>query len=75
MDYDIVKQCDVSGITLTCGLCLVYFEKTALVDKLLTYFGAHTGMNIYIKAVLSSSVVSEEKELKGIPAAFAATPR
>jgi len=73
MDYAIVKECAVSGITLSCGLCLLCSEKTALVGKLMTYFGAQTGMNIYMKAVLSSSVVSEEKGMKGIPAAFAVT--
>jgi len=73
MDYAIVKECAVSGVTLSCGLCLLCFDKTALVGKLMTYFGAQTGMNIYMKAVLSESVVSEEKGLKGIPAAFAVT--
>eukprot|EP00929_Paragymnodinium_shiwhaense_P096460 TRINITY_DN5804_c0_g1_i1.p1 TRINITY_DN5804_c0_g1~~TRINITY_DN5804_c0_g1_i1.p1 ORF type:complete len:494 (-),score=99.86 TRINITY_DN5804_c0_g1_i1:439-1920(-) len=39
--------------------------------KMAVYFGAQTGMNIYMKAVLSNSVVSEEHDLKGLPAAFA----
>mmetsp|Transcript_62681 Transcript_62681/g.161301 ORF Transcript_62681/g.161301 Transcript_62681/m.161301 type:complete len:429 (-) Transcript_62681:75-1361(-) len=37
------------------------------------YFGAQTGMNLYMKSVLSQIVVDEEEGLKGIPIGFLLT--
>jgi len=39
----------------------------------LIYFGAQTGMNLYMKSVLSKIVVDEEEGLKGIPIGFLLT--
>merc|ERR1712151_1442819 len=39
----------------------------------MVFFGAQTGMNLYMKAVLSNSVVDEVAGLKGIPASFLVT--
>lgn len=58
--------------------------KLAEIGKLVVYFGAQTGMNLYMKEVLSSSVVESQAaaaaqgvvidhDLQGVPAAFAIT--
>lgn len=40
---------------------------------LLIYFGAQTGMNVYMKSVLSKIVVDAEEGLKGVPIGFMLT--
>mmetsp|Transcript_7354 Transcript_7354/g.16755 ORF Transcript_7354/g.16755 Transcript_7354/m.16755 type:complete len:427 (-) Transcript_7354:237-1517(-) len=62
---------------LTLGFILFAFkgasagaETSAIV---LIYFGAQTGMNLYMKSVLSKIVVDEEEGLKGIPIGFLLT--
>jgi len=43
------------------------------VAVLLIYFGAQTGMNLYMKSVLSKIVVDEEEGLRGVPIGFLLT--
>mmetsp|Transcript_14166 Transcript_14166/g.29736 ORF Transcript_14166/g.29736 Transcript_14166/m.29736 type:complete len:515 (+) Transcript_14166:89-1633(+) len=43
------------------------------VGMLVVYFGAQAGFSLYMKLVLSNAYVSEEFNLKGIPAAFLVT--
>lgn len=54
------------------GLCSLH-DKARLMGKLFIFFGAQTFMNLYMKAVLSKSLVSQEQGLKGFPAAFCVT--
>merc|ERR1719429_919428 len=44
-----------------------------IMGTFMVFFGAQTGMNLYMKAVLSNSVVDEAAGLKGIPASFLVT--
>eukprot|EP00931_Biecheleriopsis_adriatica_P063643 TRINITY_DN38583_c0_g1_i1.p1 TRINITY_DN38583_c0_g1~~TRINITY_DN38583_c0_g1_i1.p1 ORF type:complete len:483 (-),score=102.57 TRINITY_DN38583_c0_g1_i1:62-1387(-) len=46
---------------------------TEIAAIVLIYFGAQTGMNFYMKNVLSKIVVDEEEGLKGIPIGFLLT--
>jgi len=55
------------------GFLLVKATKFRTAGLLSIYFGVQTGLNIYMKVVLSGAVVSKEHHLKGIPAAFMIT--
>lgn len=74
---DMVKHIFMPLIGLVVGGVLMRLspEGSTLrnVAKLILYFGAQTGMNLYMKAVLSTSPVSTEDNLKGLPAGFAVT--
>lgn len=63
----------VGSLALGCILHQSEAEGAQIVSKLLVYLGAQTGMHLYMKAVLSNAVVSQELGLKGIPAAFLVT--
>lgn len=74
MEDELLRQVAIPVAALTIGGCLVLFgardvEKTA--GKIALYFGAQTGMNIYMKAVLSHSIVTKDKV--GMPAPFILT--
>lgn len=73
MGAALLKHTAIPLVALALGGTLHMSEKWRTAGKLIMYFGAQTGMNIYMKAVLSHSVVSEEQDLKGIPAPFAVT--
>lgn len=79
---EMAKQIMFPLVALVAGALMLLFAKAiykdensvlADVGKLVLYFGAQTGMNLYMKAVLSSSMVSEEDHLHGMPAGFACT--
>jgi len=59
---------------LSLGLGLYFFggdrPGVDTAATLLIYFGAQTGMNLYIKSVLSKIVIDEEEGLKGVPIGF-----
>lgn len=71
--HSMLKQVAAPGGALLVGLVLHQIESLKIVGKLLIYFGAQTGMNLYMKAVLSKTVVSEELKMVGVPAAFLVT--
>jgi len=67
-----VLQAAIPVAAISVGFCMV---KTSMrtVGLLSIYFGVQTGLNIYMKAVLSEAVVSPERHMKGIPGAFLIT--
>jgi drug/metabolite transporter (DMT)-like permease len=68
------KQLVVPFAALVLGLPFVRSVGVAnTVGKVCIFFGAQTFMNLYMKVVLSGSLVSRELHLKGYPAAFAVT--
>mmetsp|Transcript_91842 Transcript_91842/g.256529 ORF Transcript_91842/g.256529 Transcript_91842/m.256529 type:complete len:451 (-) Transcript_91842:251-1603(-) len=70
----LVKQLFVPVMALILGLiCLQAKGALNTMGKIMVYFGAQTFMNLYMKAVLSKSVVSSEFGMAGVPAAFAVT--
>jgi len=69
----LLKELAVPIAAITCGLAALQVEATKLFGKVLLFFGAQTFMNLYMKVVLSNSMVSRELNLKGFPAAFAVT--
>mmetsp|Transcript_97540 Transcript_97540/g.262044 ORF Transcript_97540/g.262044 Transcript_97540/m.262044 type:complete len:451 (-) Transcript_97540:251-1603(-) len=70
----LVKQLFVPVMALILGLiCLQAKGALNTMGKIMVYFGAQTFMNLYMKAVLSKSVVSSELGMAGVPAAFAIT--
>eukprot|EP00440_Ansanella_granifera_P065629 gb/GFBE01071176.1/.p1 GENE.gb/GFBE01071176.1/~~gb/GFBE01071176.1/.p1 ORF type:complete len:765 (+),score=153.79 gb/GFBE01071176.1/:1-2295(+) len=68
-----VEAMELPALLLVLGAIFVNFSQTRVFGKLTLFFGAKAAMNLYIKFVLSASVVSEERNLKGFPAAFAIT--
>jgi hypothetical protein len=58
---------------LVCAFCLSTMEKYKVLGKLFYFFAAQTLMGLYMKMVLSKSVVSEEDHMQGFPAAFLVT--
>lgn len=73
---DLAKQLAPLLVSLAIGLLLYNFGQskgTETVAIIMIYFGAQTGMNIYMKNVLSKIVVDKEEGLKGIPIGFLLT--
>lgn len=69
----LLKELAIPIAAILCGLAAMQAEATKLVGKIALFFGAQTFMNLYMKAVLSKSVVSSELGMNGVPAAFAIT--
>mmetsp|Transcript_51443 Transcript_51443/g.133856 ORF Transcript_51443/g.133856 Transcript_51443/m.133856 type:complete len:441 (-) Transcript_51443:249-1571(-) len=69
----LLKELAVPIAAILCGLAALQVESTKLLGKIALFFGAQTFMNLYMKAVLSKSVVSSELGMAGVPAAFAIT--
>jgi len=69
----LLKELAMPIAAILCGLAAMQAEATKLVGKIALFFGAQTFMNLYMKAVLSKSVVSSELGMNGVPAAFAIT--
>jgi len=68
------KQLVVPFAAVLMGLPLMWSEGAVnTIGKVCIFFGAQTFMNLYMKVVLSGSIVSRELHLKGYPAAFAVT--
>lgn len=71
------KKVSIPFLALAAGACMLLYSPkgSALADvgKMTLYFGAQAGMNIYMKAVLSNSIVSAKDSLEGMPAGFACT--
>jgi len=68
------KQLVVPLVAVCMGLPLMWMEGTLnTIGKVAIFFGAQTFMNLYMKVVLSGSVVSRELHLMGYPAGFAVT--
>jgi len=63
----------IPSLAVIIGFMLVPVPRTRLIGLLIVYFGVQTGLNLYMKVVLSSAVVSTEKDMKGIPGAFLIT--
>lgn len=64
----------ISALALGFGLFFGGSGKAAETAAIvLIYFGAQTGMNLYMKGVLSKVVVDEEDGLRGIPIGFLLT--
>lgn len=73
MEYQLVREITIPMVALAIGATLIQSEKTNVAGKLAMFFGAQTVMNLYMKEVLSRTIVSEEKGLEGIPSAFIIT--
>merc|ERR1719216_79976 len=74
MDSELLREMAIPLCSLSIGAVLYQCQppvKTAGI--FMVFFGAQTGMNLYMKAVLSQSMVDEELGLKGIPASFLVT--
>jgi hypothetical protein len=69
----LLKELAMPIAAIMCGFAALQAEATKLLGKILLFFGAQTFMNLYMKAVLSKSVVSSELGMAGVPAAFALT--
>mmetsp|Transcript_88600 Transcript_88600/g.223116 ORF Transcript_88600/g.223116 Transcript_88600/m.223116 type:complete len:591 (+) Transcript_88600:121-1893(+) len=55
------------------GFALSRHDGCRTLGLLMIYFGVQTGLNLYMKIVLSNAVVSKERGMKGIPGAFLIT--
>ncbi len=69
----LAKQIGIPIVFVLIGSALMLSQKTVLLGKLALFFGSNSLMNLYMKEVLSASVVSEKDDLKGFPAPFALT--
>lgn len=63
----------IPALVLAVGAFLLLFEKSRTGGRLLCFMGAQTAMGLYMKDVLSNSLVSEAQHLRGLPAGFAVT--
>merc|ERR1719461_1200539 len=73
IDFQLLKEIAIPVVAFAIGAVLHKSESTVIYGKLAIFFGAQTLMNLYMKQVLSGSVVDEEKGLNGIPSAFIVT--
>jgi len=75
--FHMAKQVSIPFLALAAGGIMLGTSRegssTKDVGKMVCYFGAQAGMNIYMKAVMSTSTVSAEDHLHGMPAGFAVT--
>jgi len=55
------------------GFILTRSEQSRTLGLLSVYFGVQTGLNLYMKIVLSNTWISKERGMKGIPGAFLIT--
>jgi hypothetical protein len=55
------------------GGVYVLLPKCKILAQLLMFFGAQTFMNLYMKAILSNAVISEELQMRGFQAPLALT--
>mmetsp|Transcript_45751 Transcript_45751/g.123360 ORF Transcript_45751/g.123360 Transcript_45751/m.123360 type:complete len:280 (-) Transcript_45751:769-1608(-) len=70
----LVKQLFVPVMALILGLiCLQAKGALNTMGKIMVYFGAQTFMNLYMKAVLSNSMVSQELHMRGFQAPLVLT--
>jgi len=69
----LLKELAVPIAAITCGLAALQVEATKLFGKVLLFFGAQTFMNLYMKAVLSNSMVSQELHMRGFQAPLVLT--
>lgn len=70
---NLMKQMVICLVALLGGLTLYFAGGPETPSILMIYFGAQTGMNLFMKNVLSKIVVDEEEGLKGIPMGFLLT--
>jgi len=68
-----LKQAAPPAIALSAGLLLYFSGGPETPAILMIYFGAQTGMNLYMKNVLSRIIVDEELGRKGLPIGFLLT--
>eukprot|EP00929_Paragymnodinium_shiwhaense_P112772 TRINITY_DN81041_c0_g1_i1.p1 TRINITY_DN81041_c0_g1~~TRINITY_DN81041_c0_g1_i1.p1 ORF type:complete len:405 (+),score=40.00 TRINITY_DN81041_c0_g1_i1:86-1300(+) len=73
MNDDLAKQLGIPILALLLGGFLLCSSNTAPAGKIGLFFGGNSMMNLYMKSVLSDATVSEEYDLKGVPAPFALT--
>merc|ERR1719461_1787846 len=73
IDFQLLKEIAIPVVAFAIGAVLHKSESTVIYGKLAMFFGAQTLMNLYMKQVLSGSVVDEEEGLNGIPSAFIVT--
>ncbi|CAE7699741.1 unnamed protein product [Symbiodinium sp. CCMP2592] len=72
--HSLVNQGAPSLAALTLGLLLYAFSREgSSLPILLVFFGAQTGMNLYVKTVLSQLVLDEDRGLRGVPIGFLMT--
>lgn len=74
---DFLKQALIPAGSLALGFALYAMNGDSKTHEtaaiVMIYFGAQTGMNLYMKSVLSNIVVDEEEGLRGIPIGFLLT--
>ncbi|CAK0791701.1 unnamed protein product, partial [Prorocentrum cordatum] len=71
MDVEVINRCAIPAATLAAGGLLLMSEHSKTAGRLLCFCGAQTGMNLYMKHVLSHQAISEGRD--GFPAACAVT--
>eukprot|EP00929_Paragymnodinium_shiwhaense_P096464 TRINITY_DN5804_c0_g2_i1.p1 TRINITY_DN5804_c0_g2~~TRINITY_DN5804_c0_g2_i1.p1 ORF type:complete len:484 (-),score=69.23 TRINITY_DN5804_c0_g2_i1:494-1945(-) len=71
MSVELAKHVAIPVGALAFGCSLFASGRFQIASKTLIYFGAQTGMNIYMKSILSHANVSETR--RGMPAAFVVT--
>jgi len=63
-DWKVAKEMAISVISIALGLLMFFtMAKLKTPGLLLVFFGAQTGMNIYMKAVFSSSLVWDDPDV------------
>jgi len=72
-DVTLYEQLKIPVLVLACGFMMAPLSRLVLVMRFTLFLGAQMLMNIFMKSLFSSVVVSEEDGLYGFPAAFAVT--
>lgn len=73
MEARLLKEIAIPAAAFCIGAVLGVDENTGFVGKLAMFFGAQTLMNLYMKAILSQTVILEDQGLEGIPGSFVVT--
>mmetsp|Transcript_110405 Transcript_110405/g.246324 ORF Transcript_110405/g.246324 Transcript_110405/m.246324 type:complete len:293 (-) Transcript_110405:18-896(-) len=71
MDTEVLTRTAIPVVVIAIGGVLLYVPRTRTCGRLACFLGAQTGMGLYMKQVLSGSVVSPGK--MGMPAPFFVT--
>ncbi|CAE7362501.1 unnamed protein product [Symbiodinium natans] len=68
----LLEEAMIPAGALVAGVLLLWYELTTA-GILAIYFGAQAGFTLYMKVVLSNSVISKELGISGVPAGFLVT--
>eukprot|EP00439_Symbiodinium_sp_Y106_P054987 s1853_g7.t1 len=68
----LLQEAMIPAGALAAGMLLLWYQLTTA-GILAIYFGAQAGFTLYMKVVLSNSVISQELGIDGVPAGFLVT--